>query len=135
MQEKLSTTAVNITEEIPVVYFGNLTYGTHVPDLVDNIHPRLLQKDFGDKALGHDNLGRAGLHQLWTNIATRHHMWTQGLCCVHHGLQQRLEGVKKRGGVDKSQIYIYFNLLLFITFQCLGGSHSSVFLLFLLTTP
>lgn len=37
------------------VYMFSILFNT--PDLVDDIHPRLLQEGFGDKAFGYDHLG------------------------------------------------------------------------------
>lgn len=64
----------------------------HAPDLVDNIHPWLLHKSFGDKAFRYNHFGWTGLYQLRTKVISLYDMRTQRFCCVHHGLQQTLVG-------------------------------------------
>lgn len=64
----------------------NGNFAAHTPDFIDNIHPWLLQEGFCDKAFRYCHPCWTSLHQLWTKITPLHHMGTQRLRRVHHGL-------------------------------------------------
>lgn len=66
------------------------------PDLVEKVHPGLLEQAAADEALRNLHPGRSDLQQLPSKVTATaaatapHHMGTQGLGRIQHGAQHGL---------------------------------------------
>lgn len=72
----------------------------HLPDLVEDVHPGLLQKDVLHEGPGDGEFLGAGLQQVLPEVGLLQHVGAQALGSIHHGLQQRLQCSRVRGKVD-----------------------------------
>lgn len=64
---------------------------TNLPNFVKDINSRLLQQDIFNKGTWDGNLFSAGMNQVLSNVGFFHHVGTQILGSINHGLKQRLQ--------------------------------------------
>lgn len=67
------------------------------PNFVKDVNSRLLQQDILNKGAWNGNLFSAGMNQVLSNVGFLHHVGTQILGSVNHGLQQHLQCGASRG--------------------------------------